>query len=47
MAKDKFGVVAAVTGIDGDEQRLKQLMNSTGEIDIMERATLMVLFAEY
>ncbi|HBO1307558.1 hypothetical protein ACM76R_28990 [Pseudomonas aeruginosa] len=40
---DKRGqlqVVAAITGIDGGVQELRKIMNSTGELSIMDRIML-------
>jgi len=39
-AKGKLGVVAAVTGIAGGEDELRKIMNSTGELHIMDRGML-------
>ena len=38
--KGKLGVVAAVTGIAGGEKELRKIMNSTGELHIMDRGML-------
>lgn len=39
-AKGKLDVVAAVTGIAGGVSELRKIMNSTGEIHIMDRGML-------
>lgn len=39
-AKDKLGIVAAVSSIAGGEERLRQIMESTEELDLMDRASL-------
>ena len=36
----KLGVVAAVVGISGGEEELRKIMNSTGELSIMDRGML-------
>jgi hypothetical protein len=38
--KGKLGVVAAVVGIAGGEKALRKIMNSTGELSIMDRGML-------
>jgi len=38
--KGKLKVVAAVTGIAGGEEELRQIMNSTGDLHIMDRGML-------
>ena len=38
--KDKLDTVAAVTGIAGGEGELRKIMNSSGEISIMDRGML-------
>lgn len=38
--KGKLGVVAAVVGIAGGEATLREIMNSTGELSIMDRGML-------
>lgn len=38
--KGKLGVVAAVVGIAGGESTLREIMNSTGELSIMDRGML-------
>lgn len=38
--KGKLGVVAAVVGIAGGESELRKIMNSTGELSIMDRGML-------
>jgi hypothetical protein len=38
--KGKLGVVAAVVGIAGGDDALRKIMNSTGELSIMDRGTL-------
>jgi hypothetical protein len=38
--KGKLGVVAAVVGIAGGEDELRKIMNSTGELSIMDRGIL-------
>lgn len=38
--KGKLGVVAAVAGIAGGEKTLREIMNSTGELSIMDRGML-------
>lgn len=38
--KGKLGVVAAVVGIAGGEESLREIMNSTGELSIMDRGML-------
>lgn len=40
--KKKLGVVAAVVGISGGESELRKIMNSTGEINIMDRGMLAI-----
>ncbi len=39
--KGKLGVVAAVTGIAGGEAELRKIMDSEGELHIMDRGMLM------
>ena len=39
-AKGKLGVVAAVVGISGGETELRKIMNSTGELHVMDRGML-------
>jgi DNA transposition AAA+ family ATPase len=39
-AKGKLGVVAAVTGIAGGEAELRKIMESTGELPIIDRGML-------
>lgn len=39
-SKEKLGVVAAVTGISGGEDKLRSIMNSARPILDMDRATL-------
>jgi len=41
-SKEKLGVVAVVTGIAGGEDELRKIMNSTGELHIMDRGMLAV-----
>lgn len=41
-AKGKLGVVAAVVGISGGEAALRKIMESTGELSIMDRGMLAV-----
>jgi hypothetical protein len=38
--KGKLGVVAAVVGIAGGEEALREIMNSKGELSIMDRGML-------
>lgn len=38
----KLGVVAAVTGITGGEAELRKIMNSEGELAIMDRGMLLI-----
>lgn len=38
--KGKLGVVAAVTGIAGGTSELRKIMNSKGELSIMDRGML-------
>ena len=38
--KGQLQVVAAVTGIAGGVQELRRIMNSTGELSIMDRGML-------
>lgn len=38
--KGRMGVVAAVVGIAGGEGALRDIMNSKGELSIMDRGTL-------
>ena len=38
--KGRLQVVAAVTGIAGGVQELRRIMNSTGELSIMDRGML-------
>lgn len=38
--KGKLGVVAAVVGIAGGDDSLREIMNSTGELSIMDRGML-------
>ena len=40
--KGKLGVVAAVTGISGGEEELRKIMNTEGELHIMDRGVLAV-----
>lgn len=40
--KGRLGVVAAVTGIAGGEAELRKIMNSTGELAIMDRGMLAI-----
>lgn len=39
-SKGKLGVVAAVTGIAGGTTELRKIMNSTGELHVMDRGML-------
>lgn len=39
-SKDKLGVVAAVTGIAGGVNELREIMNGTDELGIMDRGML-------
>lgn len=39
-SKGKLGVVAAVTGISGGESELRKIMNTDGELHIMDRGML-------
>ncbi len=39
-AKGKLGIVAAVVGVAGGEDTLREIMNSTGELSIMDRGVL-------
>lgn len=39
-AKGQLSVVAAVTGISGGVDQLRQIMNSTDELSVMDRAML-------
>ncbi len=41
-AEGKLGVVAAVTGIAGGEAELRKIMNSEGELHIMDRGMLSI-----
>jgi len=38
--KDSLDIVAAVTGISGGEGELRKIMNSTGELNIIDRGML-------
>lgn len=38
--KGKLGIVAVVVGIAGGDDALRKIMNSTGELSIMDRGTL-------
>lgn len=38
--KGRMGVVAAVVGVAGGEGALRDIMNSTGKLSIMDRGTL-------
>ena len=38
----KLGVLAAVIGIAGGEAELRKIMNSTGELSIMDRGVLLL-----
>lgn len=38
--KGKLAVVAAVVGIAGGDDSLRKIMNSTGELSLMDRGTL-------
>lgn len=38
--RGKLQVVAAITGIAGGVQELRKIMNSTGELSIMDRGML-------
>lgn len=38
--KGKLDIVAAVTGIAGGEAELRKIMNSTGELSVMDRGML-------
>jgi len=40
--KGRLSVVAAVTGIAGGEAELRKIMNSTGELAIMDRGMLAI-----
>lgn len=40
--KGKLSVVAAVVGISGGEKELRKIMNSTGELPIMDRGMLAI-----
>ena len=40
--KGKLGVVAAVTGIAGGENELRRIMDSEGELHIMDRGMLLI-----
>lgn len=44
--KGKLGVVAAVTGIAGGEAELRKIMESSGELHIMDRGMLAVHLIE-
>lgn len=41
-SKGKLGVVAAVTGISGGAFELRKIMNSEGELHIMDRSMLAI-----
>jgi hypothetical protein len=41
--KNKLGVVAAATGIAGGEEELRKIMNSSGELHVMDRGMLGIL----
>lgn len=41
-SKGKLGVVAAVVGIAGGEKTLREIMNSEGELSIMDRGMLSI-----
>lgn len=41
-SKGKLGVVAAVVGIAGGVKTLKEIMNSTGELGIIDRGMLSI-----
>lgn len=43
--KGQLQVVAAVTGIAGGVQELRRIMNSTGELSIMDRGMLAIHLA--
>ena len=43
--KGQLGVVAAVTGISGGEKELRKIMNSSGELSIMDRGMLLIHLA--
>jgi DNA transposition AAA+ family ATPase len=43
--KGRLGVVAAVAGIAGGEKALREIMNSTGELLIMNRGMLAIHLA--
>lgn len=43
--KGQLQVVAAVTGISGGVQELRRIMNSTGELSIMDRGMLAIHLA--
>ena len=38
----KLGVIAAVTGISGGETELRKIMESEGELHIMDRGMLLI-----
>lgn len=40
--RGKLGVVASVVGIAGGEKELRKIMNSTGELHIMDRGMLAI-----
>jgi hypothetical protein len=40
--KGKLDIVAAVVGIAGGEKELRKIMNSTGELHIMDRGMLAI-----
>jgi hypothetical protein len=44
-SKGKLDVVAAVTGIAGGTDKLRTIMNSTGELNIMDRRMLGILLS--
>ena len=44
-SKGQLGVVAAVIGIAGGERELRKIMNSTGELSIMDRGMLYIHLA--
>lgn len=37
---NKLGIVAAITGIAGGKDTLREIMNSTGELSLMDRGML-------
>ena len=45
-SKGKLGVVAAVTGISGGVSELRKIMNSEGELHIMDRGMLAMHLTE-